>query len=64
MYFEDHNPPHFHIIGNDGREAEVLIDGLTVKKGAVDRRALREALDWAQENRTLLTETWDAYQSR
>ena len=61
LYFDDHNPPHFHVLGNDGREAEVLIDGLVVKKGRVDRRALKEALDWAKANKDLLTETWDDF---
>ena len=61
MYFDDHNPPHFHVLGRDGQEAEVLIRDLAVKKGSVDRRALREAIEWAKLNRTLLEEAWDDY---
>lgn len=60
MYFDDHNPPHFHILGHDGREALVAIGDLAVLRGDVDRRALREALDWAKSNRGFLQETWDA----
>ena len=63
MYANDHNPPHFHVLGQDGREAEVLLRDLSVKKGAVDRRALREAIDWAGKNRALLQESWDDFQN-
>ena len=61
MYFDDHNPPHFHVIGNDGQEAEVLIRGLTVRKGTVDRRAMREAMEWAQASEGLLWEKWNDF---
>jgi hypothetical protein len=52
MYFADHNPPHFHVLGRDGA-AQVAIDSLEViaVSGRVD---LREALGWAAANRALL----------
>ena len=62
MYFHDHNPPHFHVLGKDGREAEILIDGLEVRRNKLDRKALKEALDWAQANEAFLKETWDEFQ--
>jgi hypothetical protein len=61
MYFDDHNPPHFHILGHDGREAEVALAGLRRIKGEVDRRAMREALAWAVANAAFLKETWDDF---
>ena len=64
MYFEDHNPPHFHILGLDGREAEVLLRDLSVRKGAVDKRAVTEALEWARDNAEFLQETWNDFQTR
>jgi hypothetical protein len=64
MYFDDHNPPHFHILGNDGREALVRLGDLAVLKGNVERGALKEALDWAAANEAFLRETWDAFQDR
>ncbi|MBL9053812.1 MAG: DUF4160 domain-containing protein [Tabrizicola sp.] len=64
MYFEDHNPPHFHILGLDGREAQVRLGDLVVMKGEVERRALNEALDWAGKNAGFLQETWNDFQSR
>jgi hypothetical protein len=56
MYFADHPPPHFHVLGRDGA-AQVSIETLEViaMSGRVD---LREALEWAAENRTLLEEKW------
>jgi hypothetical protein len=59
MFFADHNPPHFHVLGREGA-AQVRIDTLEViaSSGRID---LREALDWAAENRTLLEEKWVEY---
>ncbi len=56
MYFGDHNPPHFHVLGREGA-AQVRIDTLEVMavSGRID---LREALDWAQTNRAILEAKW------
>ena len=57
MYFADHNPPHFHVLGREGA-AQVRIDTLEVMElsGKVD---LREALTWAAENRAVLEARWN-----
>jgi hypothetical protein len=59
MYFADHNPPHFHVLGREGA-AQVKIDSLEVISisGKVD---LREALMWAADNKVLLEEKWQEY---
>ncbi len=59
MFFADHNPPHFHVLGRDGA-AQVGIATLEVlnSSGKVD---LREALDWAAANRGQLWAKWDEY---
>lgn len=56
MFFADHNPPHFHVLGREGA-AQVRIDDLAViaSSGKVD---LVEALAWAAENRAFLEEKW------
>lgn len=56
MYFGDHNPPHFHVLGRDGA-AQVRIDTLEVMNiaGRID---LREALDRAAVNGELLAAKW------
>ena len=65
IYAGDHAPPHFKIYG-PGSNANVAIETLEVLAGKVDRKALREALDWASraENRALLRETWDKLNAR
>lgn len=62
MFFADHNPPHFHVLGRDGA-AQVSIADLQVieMSGRVD---LREALEWAAGNQALLQETWEELSGR
>jgi hypothetical protein len=57
MYFADHPPPHFHVLGRDGA-AQIMIETLEViaVSGRVD---LREALAWAQANSAILWEHWN-----
>ena len=57
MYFADHPPPHFHVLGRDG-QAQVAIDDFRViaRSGRVD---LGEALAWAAEHRAELAAKWD-----
>jgi hypothetical protein len=57
MYFADHNPPHFHVLGRDGA-AQVSIEDLEViaMSGRID---LSEALAWAAENKDLLRAKWN-----
>jgi Domain of unknown function (DUF4160) len=59
MYFADHNPPHFHILGREGA-AQVRIDTLEIiaLSGKVD---VREALAWAADNRALLEAKWNEF---
>lgn len=56
MYFADHNPPHFHVLGRDGA-AQVAIETLEIiaMSGKLDPR---EALEWAAANKALLQAKW------
>ncbi len=65
VYAGDHAPPHFKIYG-PGSNANVAIETLEVIAGKADRKALREALDWASrpENRALLRATWNRLNQR
>ena len=63
MYPNDHNPPHFHVVGLDGRDVQVRLGTLSVLNGTVDRRALKEAVEWARQNPVYLKETWDDFQN-
>lgn len=58
MYFEDHNPPHFHVV-SPTQEAVVEIATMTVVTGAMAPARLRVALAWATNNRALLLRKWD-----
>ncbi|MEQ1863241.1 MAG: DUF4160 domain-containing protein [Micropepsaceae bacterium] len=58
MYFEDHNPPHFHVVAPT-QEAVVEIATMTVVTGAMAPARLRVALAWATNNRALLLRKWD-----
>jgi hypothetical protein len=59
MFFAEHNPPHFHVLGKEGA-AQVRIDTLEVMalSGRID---LEEALAWAAENRAFLEKKWAEY---
>ena len=58
MYAADHNPPHFHVLANDGAEAWVEVASLTVIYGAVRPAVLKEALTWAAANKAVLVAKW------
>ena len=58
MYAGDHNPPHFHVLANDGSEALVDLASLRVMDGSVRSAVLKEALVWAGQNVALLTTKW------
>jgi hypothetical protein len=57
MYFDDHDPPHFHARHPDGA-AKVRIDTLEVLISTLDRRHLRLVLAWAELHRDELAENW------
>ena len=57
MYFDDHNPPHFHAI-YAGSEVEIGIDPLTVLGGKIPRRALGMVLEWAALHQEELLNNW------
>lgn len=57
----DHNPPHFHVRMMDGREAWVDIMTLEFLTHGVARREIKDALDWARNNRALLLAKFKEY---
>jgi hypothetical protein len=57
MYFDDHDPPHFHAIyGN--YEAQLTINPIQIMNGELPRRALSLVIEWAALHQTELTENW------
>ncbi|HYF85152.1 DUF4160 domain-containing protein [Azospirillum sp.] len=57
IYADDHNPPHFHIVGPDFN-ALVRINDLALLKGTAPPDTMRKVLEWAGENRPLLALRW------
>jgi len=59
MYFDEHNPPHFHAKYNENR-AIISINELKVIDGYLPKRALALVLEWANEHRSELMENWNS----
>lgn len=58
----DHPPPHFHVLLNDGREAWITIHGLEIVHGKVVAREIAQELSWAKANRELLARLFEELQ--
>lgn len=59
MFYEDHNPPHFHARYN-GAQAVIKIDDFTVLEGFLPPRALGLVVEWAARHRTELMNNWES----
>lgn len=58
MYFDEHNPPHFHAI-YAGDEAQVGIDPILVLEGSVPGRATSMVIEWAALHQRELLDNWN-----
>ena len=57
MYFNEHNPPHFHArYGND--KVEIDIESLSVLAGRLPPRAMGLVIEWASRHQAELMENW------
>ncbi len=57
MYFDDHNPPHFHAIYGS-EEMLVGIDPIMILEGSMKRRAISMVLEWAAVHQYELMRNW------
>ena len=55
MYFDDHNPPHFHVRYNDFR-ALISIKDLSLFQGELPPRVLGLVMEWAELHKNELLE--------
>ena len=62
MYFDEHNPPHFHVKYNEER-AVLAIQELKVMEGKLSKRTLSMVLEWANEHRDELLNNWHSLQT-
>ncbi len=57
MYFDDHNPPHFHAQYGDD-EMQVGIEPVTALEGGLPRRAASMVFEWTALHQRELLENW------
>ena len=62
MYFDDHDPPHFHAIYS-GSEAQICFDPIFVLRGNLPARAVSMAIEWAALHQSELKENWKRLRS-
>ena len=58
MYYDDHNPPHFHADYNDQKVQVDILKG-RVMHGAFPSRQLKFILAWAEIHQDELMENWE-----
>ncbi|MCX6584100.1 MAG: DUF4160 domain-containing protein [Candidatus Aminicenantes bacterium] len=58
MYFNDHEPPHFHARYNEFR-GKLTINELQLIEGRLPKRILALVLEWANNHRAELLENWE-----
>jgi hypothetical protein len=57
MFYDDHNPPHFHArCGKHG--VTIGIDSLQVLEGDIPHRALGLFMEWASQHQKELLKSW------
>lgn len=58
MYFDDHNPPHFHARYGEF-EAIIAISDFSVIEGDIPSRALGLVIEWASLHKKELLVDWE-----
>ena len=58
MYYDDHNPPHFHAEYNDRKVLVDIAEG-RVLKGAFPSKQLKYVLAWSDIHQNELMENWE-----
>ena len=58
MFYEDHNPPHFHVRYGE-YNAAVGITDLSVLEGILPPRVLGLTIEWASQHKEELISDWE-----
>ena len=58
MFYEDHNPPHFHA-RYASEKVTIKIEDLSLLSGSLPPRALGLVIEWASLHREELLSNWD-----
>jgi hypothetical protein len=59
MYFDEHNPPHFHVRYNEYR-ASIEINSLNVIAGAIPAKVRGLVEEWAEKHKKELLDMWES----
>ncbi len=59
MYFNEHNPPHFHAEYNEFK-ASVSIETLGLIEGRLPAKVFSLVIEWATDHQVELMENWDS----
>lgn len=62
MYFNDHNPPHFHVWYNEYQGA-IAIHTLGLIEGKMPPKVLSLVIEWASLHQAELLENWESLRS-
>ena len=57
MYYQDHEPPHFHAI-HGNRQAVIGLDPIRILRGSLSRRALAHVRKWTRQHQRELQRNW------
>lgn len=61
MFFNDHNPPHFHVVYGDLRAIININDEIV--EGFMPKRALKLVFEWMDLHKPELLENWKLTQN-
>jgi len=62
MYFNEHNPPHFHAVYNEYK-ASISIETLGMIEGKLPSKVFSLVVEWAQDHKQELLDNWNSLQS-
>lgn len=59
MYFNEHNPPHFHAEYNE-HKVSIRIDTLGILDGKVPSKVMGLVVEWAEDHQDELMKNWES----
>ncbi len=61
MYYNDHDPPHFHVVYNEFK-AVIAISDLSILFGDLPPKAVGLVMEWARLHKADLLQDWNLSQ--
>ncbi len=61
MFFNDHNPPHFHVVYGEFKVVININDEIV--EGFMPKRALKLVFEWMELHKNELLENWELAQN-